>query len=91
MGLNGGWMTICALVITLQTTIIVIMVALTASNVHEEVKKNIYFGLSQPLNYIITFSIEYFISPIVLLGATILSKCIVQFSLACTAQFTYRY
>ena len=38
VGFNGGWMTICALVITLQTTLIVILVALTGSYVHEEVK-----------------------------------------------------
>lgn len=38
VGLNGGWMTICALAIMLQTSFIVIMVALSASYVHEEVK-----------------------------------------------------
>lgn len=37
MGLNGGWMTVCALVILLQTSCIVIIVALSASYVHEEV------------------------------------------------------
>ena len=37
MGLNGGWMTVCALIILLQTSVILIMVALSASSVHEEV------------------------------------------------------
>lgn len=37
MGLNGGWMTVCALIILLQTSCIVIIVALSASYVHEEV------------------------------------------------------
>ena len=37
LGFNGGWTTVCALAILLQTLIIVIMVALSASSVHEEV------------------------------------------------------
>ena len=61
------------------------MVALTASNVHEEVKKHLFCFKSATEVY---YNIEYFISPIVLLSATILSKCLVQFSLACTVQCT---
>ena len=37
LGFNGGWTTVCALAILLQTLLIVIMVALSASSVHEEV------------------------------------------------------
>ena len=37
MGFNGGWTTVCALAILLQTLIIVIMVGLSGSSVYEEV------------------------------------------------------
>jgi hypothetical protein len=45
MGLSGGWMTICAFGILLQTMSIVILVALSASYVHEEVSILPYFIL----------------------------------------------
>lgn len=49
LGFNGGWTTVCALAILLQTLIIVIMVALSASSVHEEVSLSWLEILTQSL------------------------------------------
>ena len=46
MGFSGGWISVCALAILVQTTSIVIIVALSASHVHEEVRLLLLTALS---------------------------------------------
>ena len=64
MGLSGGWMTICAFGILLQTMCIVILVALTASYVHEEViLTKFMFSICQTWNLIAHILAAYFKRP----------------------------
>ena len=43
LGLTGGWMTACAGLIMVQTAAVVMVVALAASYVHEEVRCKGFF------------------------------------------------